>query len=604
MTETLLKLEEASAVSPLPNEPRPTRLPRAAAETPISASKAGSASRPGQILRFLRSERVLHWSIAIPFMVCYATALILLVFYNPHPRRPFRDVFSWLHRISGVSLIVFPILAMVRNRGDYRMHLYNVKQAWTWAIDDLKWLVLMGAAAVSSRISLPEQGKFNAAEKLNFMMVMCTYPLFIATGLLLWMPGIAFLSWIVHVAMAAVATPLLLGHIFMATINPGTRVGLSGMFSGYVDRQWAKHHYRRWYRENFEDDKQADGERGEARQARRRSAHERSPHSRWTFETNVPGVFLIRELAGMGLSKSAINEGKLVIDLLKARLEAERAGAPKQSPATSEPDVFDVAIVGSGPAGLSASLTAHQSGLRYLALEQGEIAATPRQHPRGKSLMAEPIGIPLYGSLHAGDGAKDSLLAVWQTMLANTGVQVHANERVERVQRNNTAIHVETTKGHYRARYVVLAMGRRGTPRRLGVPGENLAKVSYRLIVAEAYENRDLLVVGGGDSAVEAALALSRSGRNRVTLSYRGDSFHRAQERNQQQLDTAEKAGKIQVLRNSNLAEIRADSVILEWRSSRKQLPNHFAFILIGGESPEEFLRRTGVEIVEKNLSA
>ncbi len=140
--------------------------------------------------------------------------------------------------------------------------------------------------------------------------------------------------------------------------------------------------------------------------------------------------------------------------------------------------------------------------------------------------------------------------------------------------------------------------------RRLSVTGEDLAKVSYRLIEAETYVDQDLLVVGGGEFAIEAALALSHSGRNRVALSYRGDSFQLARERNQQQLEAAEKTNKIQVLCSSNLAEIRVDSVILECKNSRKQLPNHFVFILIGGESPEEFLRKTGIEIVEKALSA
>jgi hypothetical protein len=149
-------------------------------------------------------------------------------------------------------LIAFPLVTAIRNPRDYRLHLDNIRQAWSWALDDLKWLVLMGAAAISSRVRLPEQGKFNAAEKLNFMMVMSTYPVFIVTGLLLWMPGIRFLPWIIHVGLAIVATPLMLGHIYMALINPGTRVGLGGMITGYVDRQWAKHHYQRWYRANFE----------------------------------------------------------------------------------------------------------------------------------------------------------------------------------------------------------------------------------------------------------------------------------------------------------------------------------------------------------------
>jgi formate dehydrogenase subunit gamma len=207
--------------------------------------------RPDRILRFRISERWMHWAIAIPFMVCYATALILVVFYNPHPLRPFRAVFSWTHRLSGVCLIVFPLIALLRNRAEFRMHLENIREGWIWHIADFKWLMLSGLAAISSKVKLPDQGKFNAAEKLNFMTVMSTYPLFIVTGVLIWLPGIAFSSWLVHFALAVLVTPLLAGHIFMATVNPSTRVGLSGMVSGFVDRTWASHHYARWYREKF-----------------------------------------------------------------------------------------------------------------------------------------------------------------------------------------------------------------------------------------------------------------------------------------------------------------------------------------------------------------
>ena len=230
---------------------------RSVNKTPAAAGKSAveSASPRDEILRFRRAERILHWSIAIPFMICFLTATILVVFYNPNPLRPYRVVFSWIHRLSGVGLIVFPLIAVIRDRSDFRIHLDNVKQAWVWTFDDLKWLSRMGLAAISSKVTLPEQGKFNAAEKLNFMMVMCSWPLFTVTGLLIWLPGVAFASWVLHFAMALVAAPLMLGHIFMATINPDTRVGLKGMITGYVDRQWAKHHYRRWYRENFEIDR-------------------------------------------------------------------------------------------------------------------------------------------------------------------------------------------------------------------------------------------------------------------------------------------------------------------------------------------------------------
>jgi formate dehydrogenase subunit gamma len=214
--------------------------------------------RADRILRFHRSERLLHWAIAVPFLVCYTTALVLLVVYNPHPERPYREVVSWVHRFSGACLAVFPLLAVGLNLKDYRLHLYNIGQGWIWTWKDLKWLLYMVPAAISKKVELPEQGKFNAAEKMNFMMVMGTYPLYILTGIFIWLPGVAFWAWALHVSMAAIATPLILGHIFMATVNPASRVGLSGMINGWVDRQWAKHHYRAWYRHHFEPTRLAD----------------------------------------------------------------------------------------------------------------------------------------------------------------------------------------------------------------------------------------------------------------------------------------------------------------------------------------------------------
>lgn len=315
----------------------------------------------------------------------------------------------------------------------------------------------------------------------------------------------------------------------------------------------------------------------------------RVPLVKENFETNIPGVFIVGELCGMGLIKTAINEGKLVIDHLLPRIE--------QSPRDAE--LYDVAIVGAGPAGLSASLAAQQHGLRYITLEQGEIAATIRNYPRQKFLMAEPIDIPLYGSLYVADGSKEALLAVWETIIANTGVQIHTQEKVERVQKNAAGFHVTTARGDYRARHVVLALGKRGTPRKLGVPGEELSKVAYRLIEADSYEDKDVLVVGGGDSAIEAALALGRAGHNRVTLCHRGESFQRARQRNR---DLLVAAARIRVLLRTTVERIEPDRVLLRGPAVPLQLKNDFVFVLIGGHSPEDFLRATGVEIVEKQL--
>lgn len=207
-----------------------------------------------EILRFARGEMALHWSIAIPFMVCFATGIAGKIFFNHLSLSLTKDYLSFFHRVAGGMLAIFPTLAVLRNWRDYKVLIYNVKVGFSWTIDDLKWLYLVGPSTVSKAVVLPEQRKFNAAERLNFMMVMVTYPLFIVTGILLWLPGGHFVPWLVHITMSLVAPILMFGHIYMAVVNPSTRVGLSGMFSGRVDREWAKHHYAVWYREHFHED--------------------------------------------------------------------------------------------------------------------------------------------------------------------------------------------------------------------------------------------------------------------------------------------------------------------------------------------------------------
>jgi formate dehydrogenase subunit gamma len=202
------------------------------------------------VLRFRPAERHLHWAIAIPFKVCYLTAVILVIVYNPEPTRPLRQLVSWIHRGSGVCLGVLPLATILWHRREFAHHLDNIRRAWSWTWDDLKWLALMGVAAVSPRIVLPHQGKFNAAEKINFMVLTVTYPVYLATGVTIWFFGPALVAWLMHFSLAMAATPLVFGHVFMATVNPDTRIGLSGMISGYVDRRWARHHYRHWYDEH------------------------------------------------------------------------------------------------------------------------------------------------------------------------------------------------------------------------------------------------------------------------------------------------------------------------------------------------------------------
>ena len=206
-----------------------------------------------KIMRFRKSEINLHWALAIPFMICYATALALVIIFNPDPSHPYRAIVSWIHRISGVCLVIFPLIAAIKKSHDFRIHFHNIKQAWTWSLSDIKWLCLMGLAAVSKKIKLPEQGKFNAAEKLNFMTLTATYPLYIITGILIWVTNGLLLSWLIHFGMAIIATPFIIGHLFMAMVNPSSRVALSGMFSGFVDPAFVKHHHTKWYNENFKE---------------------------------------------------------------------------------------------------------------------------------------------------------------------------------------------------------------------------------------------------------------------------------------------------------------------------------------------------------------
>ena len=212
---------------------------------------ANTDSDADEILRFRAAERHLHWAIAVPFKVCYLTAVILVLVYNPHPNRPFRELVSWLHRLSGVCLSVLPPLMIVRHRRDFRLHLYNIRQGWSWRLDDLKWLLLMPPATAFKSIELPHQGKFNAGEKINFMAVMATYPVYIATGLLIWFssaPSLSLARSFLH-SLARDALdpgPYLHGHR-----QPRHARGPHGDADGLRRPQVGETHYRLWYDEHY-----------------------------------------------------------------------------------------------------------------------------------------------------------------------------------------------------------------------------------------------------------------------------------------------------------------------------------------------------------------
>jgi thioredoxin reductase/Pyruvate/2-oxoacid:ferredoxin oxidoreductase delta subunit len=331
------------------------------------------------------------------------------------------------------------------------------------------------------------------------------------------------------------------------------------------------------------------------------------------FETNVPGLYVVGELGGRGLIKNAVNEGKLAIENVARRVAEESArgaaGAPAPgraefaARATAHAGAYDVIIVGAGPAGLSAGLEAVRSGLRYLLLEQGTLADTIQKYPRKKILFAEPLRVPLYGDLWIADASKEALLEVWRNVIASTGLVVTSGQRVEAVEHEDGLFRVRTAGAEFHGRRVVLALGRRGTPRRLGVPGEELGHVFYEIVEMEAFAGQRVLVVGGGDSALESALGLAHQPGTEVTLSYRGEDFERAKERNRDRIRKAAAEGQVTLLMRSQVREIRRGVTAIEHEGGLRLVPTDTVVVRIGGEAAYPFLQRMGVRIVRKEIA-
>jgi putative YpdA family bacillithiol system oxidoreductase len=302
-----------------------------------------------------------------------------------------------------------------------------------------------------------------------------------------------------------------------------------------------------------------------------------------SFETTVPNLYIVGELGGIGLIKNAVTQGKAVVEHI--------AGQPR-----SENGSYEVAIVGAGPAGMAAALAAQERRMRYVVLEQGDIGGTILQYPRRKIVMTSPVELPLWGKLKIRETSKESLLEVWTEIIEKSGVRINTNEKVLDISRHDSEFTVTTSKQEYRVRTVVLALGRRGTPRKLGVPGEELPKVMYRLIDAATYQGCDLLVVGGGDSAIEAAVGLAVQGTNRVTLSYRKGEFTRIKDRNAKHLEEYVKKKKLKVIFNSEVQQILEDRVVVRTAEGTKELENEWVFVFAGGELPFEFLKKVGIQ--------
>ena len=312
-----------------------------------------------------------------------------------------------------------------------------------------------------------------------------------------------------------------------------------------------------------------------------------SPH----FETNVPGVFIAGELGGMGLIRNALEQGRQAVETIHASRKASG-------------EQLDIAIVGAGPAGFAASLTALSKRMRYVTLEQESLGGCVFQYPRGKLVMTAPADLPIVGRVNFRHTSKEQLLEFWREAERKSGVTIRYRERVERIEPAGDGFVIHTTKGRYAARSVLLAIGRRGTPRKLGVPGEELPKVVYRLLDPEQYAGQDVLIVGGGDSALEAAASVSELGNTRVVLSYRGDAFGRARQRNRERVAAAEHNGSLKVMLSSNVKRIDAEAVAIEQTGKLHQFRNDAVVVNAGGVLPSEFLRSVGIHVQTKHGTA
>jgi thioredoxin reductase/NAD-dependent dihydropyrimidine dehydrogenase PreA subunit len=315
------------------------------------------------------------------------------------------------------------------------------------------------------------------------------------------------------------------------------------------------------------------------------------PRIRENFETNVPGIYIIGELGGMGLIRNAFEQGRQCVEGIR-----NEAGRPRAD------DVLDVVIVGCGPAGLSASLECMRHGLRYRTIEREDIGGTVRHYPRKKLVMTSSFKVPGYGRLDFREIRKEKLVDIWMDIVTKTGLTVRTSETVSGIRRASPGIfEIATSGGTCRTQRVILAIGRRGVPRKLGVEGEEAGNVAYTLAEPEEYTNDRITVIGGGDSAIEAALALSSQPGNTVRLSYRGDHFSRIKQENRNRIEKEVEAGRIELLMSTRVSAIRPDSIrYLDAQEREHTIPNDRVFVFIGGELPMKFLADCGIEIVTK----
>jgi thioredoxin reductase len=313
------------------------------------------------------------------------------------------------------------------------------------------------------------------------------------------------------------------------------------------------------------------------------------PHVDEHFQTNIPGIYIAGELGGMGLIKNAVEQGRQAVENITKTLKKGHKAD------------YDLLIVGAGPAGISASLTARKNNLKFMTLEQDTLGGTVFTFPRSKVVMTSTMDLPLFGKLKLYETSKSELLDIWNRALDKNEIRIDENTKVESVVVHHDHFLVKTNKrAEVSAKTVLLSIGRRGSPRKLNVPGENSEKVAYRLLEPEMIHGKNIMVVGGGDSAVESALLLA--GQNNVTLSYRRDAFQRIKPKNNDRIKDAMALNRVDVRFNTNVASIEKDHVVLTngKPGESMSIENDLVYIFAGGELPTDFLQKIGLQITKK----
>ncbi len=317
---------------------------------------------------------------------------------------------------------------------------------------------------------------------------------------------------------------------------------------------------------------------------------ERRPALKPHNESNVRGLYVIGDLAGAPVIKQAMEQGYSVVAHIASLPDAR----------SDDPAVYDLLIVGAGAAGLNAALAAKDRGLRCLVLEKNKIANTIEDFPEGKWVYAEPDDVPPKGKLWLDGARKEDLISRWHQIVRENQLQVRVNEGVKAIERRkDKTLLVISERGEYRARRVILATGQRGDPRKLRVPGEEQERVYHRLYNPRHYHDENILVVGGGNSAAEAALALAE--RNRVIVSYRGPEFTRLFKDNERKIAEAVAAGRLNVTLNSSVTAFGEGGATLavekDGKKTAQQIPFDRAFVLAGSEFPGKFLKSLGLKL-------